>query len=276
MKTVRNLGRNIGIQLALANIALSVGAPLVAQASVLDRVIERVRAERAEGRQPVVILDLDDTIFDTRSRTLRILREFVAEPEVAEAYPHEAKIIEELELADVHYHIDETMAANSIENAEFVQNASERFNRKYYSNDYLRYDRVVPGALSYVGELIRQGARIVYLTGRNAPGMGPGTMRELAEKRFLFSGTNQVKLLMKPNAKMDDLEFKAKAFEKISKYGVVVGGFENEPRNINAMAKAFPEATMVFLETIHSRHPDKPAPGIHHLRDFRRSVVAER
>jgi hypothetical protein len=276
MKTFGKWGRKLGIQVAMAYGALNLGASLAYSASALETVVERVRAAREAGNQPVVIIDLDDTIFDTRPRFLQILREFVAQNDVAQAYPREARIIEELELGDIHYHIEETLAASGIESPEFVSKATDQVKQKYHSNDYLRYDRVVPGAFAYVGELLRQGARVVYLTGRNSPNMGSGTIRQLSEKRFLFSGSHQVKLIMKPSAKMDDLEFKIKAFEKISKYGIVVGGFENEPRNINAMAKAFPDAIMVFLETIHSRHPDKPVPGIHHVKNFQRALVAER
>jgi len=57
--------------------------------------------------------------------------------------------------------------------------------------------------------------------------------------------------------------------------GTVVGGFENEPRNVNIFKTAFPEASMIYLDTKHSGKKDAsgaviaPAAGIPRVRDFR-------
>jgi len=74
---------------------------------------------------------------------------------------------------------------------------------------------------------------------------------------------------MKPDPKMDDLQFKRDAFAQIEHLGEVVGVFENEPANINAMADAFPGAVAVFVDTIHSPKPDVPAERVEWVRDFR-------
>lgn len=78
----------------------------------------------------------------------------------------------------------------------------------------------------------------------------------------------KAKLMMKPTKEMDDLQFKKDAFQSISELGVVVAGFENEPANINAMRARFPEAHMVFLDSIHSKKPDVVADGVFWVRSF--------
>ena len=50
------------------------------QPDVLERVVERARAEGARG---VVVFDLDSTLLDNRPRQARILREFGAQNGIA-------------------------------------------------------------------------------------------------------------------------------------------------------------------------------------------------
>ena len=45
--------------------------------------------------------------------------------------------------------------------------------------------------------------------------------------------------------------------------------FENEPANLNAMVEAFPLASAVFLDTIHSPRPDVPSEASQWVGDFR-------
>jgi len=67
---------------------------------------------------------------------------------------------------------------------------------------------------------------------------------------------------------MDDLEFKKSQFRPLAALGEVVGVFENEPANINAMADAFPNAKAIFLDTIHSPKLDVPEDRVNWVRDF--------
>jgi hypothetical protein len=67
---------------------------------------------------------------------------------------------------------------------------------------------------------------------------------------------------------MDDLVFKVSQFENVASLGQVVGAFENEPANINAMAAAFPSAVPIFLDTVHSPKPDVPGPRVQWVKDF--------
>ena len=46
---------------------------------VLTSILERVKATRSAGRRPVVVLDLDATLFDNGPRSWVILSEFAEE-----------------------------------------------------------------------------------------------------------------------------------------------------------------------------------------------------
>ena len=83
--------------------------------------------------------------------------------------------------------------------------------------------------------LTNAGAKIVYLTGRDIPRMHDGTVISLARNRFPMNAS-EAELIMKPDPKIDDLEFKKAQMARIAKMGEVIGVFENEPANLNAMA----------------------------------------
>jgi hypothetical protein len=238
-----------------------------ARAGGLEVVLKRVAAEAARGTDPVVIFDLDDTLFETRPRTARILRELAEEPEIRAGFPNAAARLAETTPEETRYELADTFASLGIEDTTLLAKAKPYWAERFFSSRYCARDRVVPGAPGFVSAVASAGGRVIYLTGRDTAGMGEGTRLALVRRGFPTGpGT---KLLMKPDKAMDDLEFKKRAFAWVAAQGKVVAGFENEPRNINAMAAEFPDATMVFLETIHSSRPDVPAPGIYHERNFR-------
>ena len=88
-----------------------------------------------------------------------------------------------------------------------------------------------PLVADIANQLVKAGAKIVYLTGRDVPRMQVGTLLNLKRNFFPIDSAN-AQLMMKPDPKMDDLLFKKQAFEEIKKMGVVVGVFENEPNGL--------------------------------------------
>ncbi len=219
-----------------------------------------VAHEAAQGIQPVVVFDLDDTLSDSRTRTVRILNEFGRLEQVPE--------LEDVTPASIRYQLENTFNDLGLHDAALLARADAFWKARFFSNEYVALDRPIPGAPAYVRWLAHRGARIVYLTGRDAGSMRQGTLANLEHNHFPTADDTNV-LLMKPDKTMDDTVFKVAAFERIKKMGEVVGAFENEPRNINAMLHAFPEAIAVYVDTIHSSKPDVPAPGIFWIQDFR-------
>jgi hypothetical protein len=75
---------------------------------------------------------------------------------------------------------------------------------------------------------------------------------------------------LKPSFHEDDLVFKRRVLGELHHLGPVLAAFENEPANANLFAEHFPDAVIVFIETIHSPDPPPLLPQILRLKDFRR------
>ncbi len=234
------------------------------QPGVLREVAERVRAE---SPAPVVVFDLDDTLIDTRVRTRRVLRDFVFETRLHQRLPVEAERLSRITLRQLHYDLRDTFAALRIENGALLAEAEAFWRSRFFSDVYAAGDEALPQASSYVRSLHAAGAKVVYLTGRDQPNMYWGTLSSLRKLGFPLGENTE--LMMKPDAKMNDQEFKRGAMGRIREMGKIVGVFENEPANLNILHEAFPRATAVFLDTQHSSRPDIPFAGATWVKDFR-------
>ena len=109
---------------------------------------------------------------------------------------------------------------------------------------------------------------IVYLTGRDEPGMGDGTRAMLLRDGFPWE-TERTHLLLKPAYGLPDLEHKINAAQFIRAHGELVASFENEPPNLVAIYEQFPDAMHVFVETVCSDHAAPAGRGLYRIRGFR-------
>ena len=211
-------------------------------------------------------MDLDDTLINTRDRTRRIMADFARSTAVQTSNPLDAETLEHLSDGDIRYNLPDTFKDAGITDPALLASAQAFWLGRFFSNDYAATDVPNPGAVDYVNALHNLGATIVYLTGRDTPRMGAGTRSNLIGSGFPVDDRGL--LMMKPDKSIDDLQFKKDAFASIGEMGKVTGVFENEPRNVNAMHTAFPDATPIFLDTIHSSAPDVVADGISFVRNF--------
>lgn len=234
---------------------------------VLRHVIDRVEDSIAQGKQPVVMFDLDDTLTNTRERNLRILKDFAMQAEIRSTYPSDAEKIQGLGVEQIHYLLVDTLTEIGVTDAGLTKAASDFWLAHFFTNEYCAKDQANFGAAKYLNLLVRAGAKIVYLTGRDVPRMGGGTKANLIRNHFPMN-PNQALLIMKPDPKLDDLKFKESQYAIVAAMGEVIGVFENEPANINSMADVFIEAEAIFLDTIHSPKPDVPEARVEWVKDF--------
>jgi hypothetical protein len=234
-------------------------------AVVLDQVAEQVRtADKAN--HPMVVFDLDDTLFDVRTRTLSILHEFAANPEVQAEYPEIADKLAKAALSDMRYDPKGAFDQLGVHDDAVLAKWKAFWAPRFFSDRYCERDDTVAGAAAYAKRLVDLGARVVYLSGRDIARMQKGTLAGL-KTRGLPTG-HKTSLILKPDAKDDDLVFKKNAFAAIAKMGQVIAAFENEPKNLNAMGEAFPKAVLVFLDTQHSAAPDTVTGEAHWVKNF--------
>ncbi|MCA9543291.1 MAG: haloacid dehalogenase-like hydrolase [Myxococcales bacterium] len=251
------------LALALALPAVA-GARSEAVVTPLKMIDYEVDAQAREGKQPVVVFDLDATLFDNRPRTLAILRAWAALPE--NAGKASAQRIEGLAVAQVAYAVKDTLAAAGVTDGADIEAITAFWWARFFG-PWALHDGPMPGGPAYVNALYAKGAFIVYLTGRDAPSMLVPTTQSLALAGYPI-GLPRTQLIMKPDPKADDEVFKDSVMRSLRLTGSVVGFFDNEPGNVNLMKKAFPKARVVFLDTMHK--PGAPAvdAGIPRVKDF--------
>ena len=216
------------------------------QPQALAQISERVAAERAAGKTPVVVFDLDHTLYDGRPRTLVILAEFAAT--LSPAHARHAEAIRTISLRGVAYLLKDTLAAAGVHDPQVVAAAEAYWKPRFFSDAYVDLDVPLPGAAAYVQDLWRRGALVVYLSGRNAEAMLTGTTTSLQKWGFPV-GVRGAQLILKPTFAEPDETFKEASLDHITALGSVVASFENEPGNLAAMAARWPAAAHVFLDT---------------------------
>jgi len=216
----------------------------------LREILTQIDTVLAKDRLPIVIFDLDSTLFSTAARNLAILREFVGLN--AGSHPHLADVAERIGLDDMGWNVNDDLCRFGFTEAEVLTRLKGFWFERFFRDEYLAHDTPVLGAAAFVHACHARGALIYYLTGRHVGGMEIGTVRSLRENEFPFWRGRCV-LHLKPSFEMNDSTFKQEAVLDIRSYhGEVCATFENEPGNANMFLRAFPEAIHVLLETIHS------------------------
>ncbi len=233
---------------ALAGEAAPVPAPeSAAPADPLAPVEAAVDRALAEKATPVLVFDLDGTLFTTDRRHALILKEW-AEKNRTTHPGAAAKLAAATDADGAAYTVEENLAKLGVTDPAVVQSVKDYWWKRFFTNELVVVDPPVEGGAAFVKRLHAKGAVIVYLTGRDVPQMGRGTQKSLQDAGFPVA-VERAHMMLKPDPKTKDVTFKEEAAEKIRGLGRVVGIFENQPRNLVALAKLFPGAVPVFVET---------------------------
>lgn len=223
--------------------------------SVLNTILSHAEKFKENG-QLVAIFDLDSTLFNVSPRTQRILQDFSQDSYYKTKYPK--SLLENLSKVQVKtqdWGIKEALVRSKIEAPlEFFESLRDYWFEHFFSNSYLFHDEPYPGAIEFVKNLHKKGARVVYLTGRDQHRMGEGTEKVLKHWKLPLDDYN--KLILKPQKGMSDSIYKLEAVDELSKQHPETWAFENEPVNINFIAKQLPHVNVVFFESTHSRRQE--------------------
>jgi len=230
------------------------------QSAVLQEILVQISRCRADG--PVVVFDVDSTLFCTDKRSLAVLRS------AAQRFPAIAPVVHKWQENDVGWFSTDDLKSEGIHNRELLDAVMDFWMDNFFKDELLVLDEPLPGAAAYVNKVIEAGATACYLTGRNRPGMERGTRKSLAEHGFPL-GESDTKLLMKPRLEMDDADYKRQAIRQVRDMGPVVAAFDNEPEMVNLFSDTFQSAIVVLVDTIHSPTQAVPYPATHRIDDFR-------
>lgn len=221
------------------------------------------KLENQKGLSPFILFDLDSTLFDNSPRVYKIIQDFIEEHR--DIYPEHTEKMSYIRRQDIVWGIKENLKKINVHDEELVNKVIRYWYEKFFSNDYI-IDVPLSGSCQFVKDLESSGVKIVYLTGRFE------SMREGTEKNLLEHGfplyENGENLVLKPNPKISDEEFKHQSMESMRKFGDMLAGFENEPINSNIFQEHYPEADIFFLETNHSLNPPNLNEKIHTIKNF--------
>ena len=183
------------------------------------------------------------------------------------------QLLSDLKPNDMRYSLEDVWQIKKIPNNRIpfdhhFKHAKQFWRERFFSHEYLKHDEPTKGAVDFVKRLYNLGAKIVYLTGRDVPLMAFGTFDQL-KRHGLPIEVERTRLILKPKRHMDDVDFKSGAAKLIQDWGTVVASFENEPKNLMAMAKVFgPETMNIFIESVSSDHAVPGGKGIFKIQEF--------
>ncbi len=234
---------------------------------ILQQVENSLRAVPARcTKRPVVVFDLDHTLFDSRPRIWRILQEFALT--LPESKKAQRELIQTSKMSDISYLVTETLQRIGIRDPGTIEEGLKYWIQHFAHEGRCVQDGIIPGGPAYVKRLYEAGAYIVYLTARAKDWELLCTVESL-EKSGYPIGLANTQLIMKPDPNMRAVDYKSEVFKDIDGIGCVVACFENEPKNINAMARRWPEAAHVFLDTdFDPRHPVELLESIHRIASY--------
>lgn len=235
----------------------------------LDRLRKNLTPSTARA---VLLLDIDDTLIDCRLRKHRVFMDFIEQPLIQKQFPRECARLAQLEWQAIQYRVHDNLAALAIAQAEFAAALFSFWQRHYFTYPYLIQDIAFDGAIEFVKYHYERDLCLVYLSGRDQKGMGPGTLDSLARLGFPTQG-HHIHFILKPEVAMNDFEFKLAALGEVATIGPVLAAFENELGNLNAMAQRFPDAAVYWRKTLYAPDPPPPHPRVQILSDFPRAPI---
>jgi beta-phosphoglucomutase-like phosphatase (HAD superfamily) len=222
--------------------------------------LEMVR-RHLEAAPGIALIDIDSTIMDTAPRNLAILR-----AAAAEEFPELRDAEELMDPEALGWNLTSALSGRLRLTGERSRKLHLFWKERFFTGAWLEHDTPYPGAASFLRQLQEFGARLVYFTGRNYPDMAEGTIESFGRHGIPFADLDD--FIFKPTPHEDDLSFKERILKDISSRGEVVFGLENEPANANRMHRAFPDALILFIDTITSDRPEPLDRGIIRFRRY--------
>lgn len=219
------------------------------QTKILDDIEKLV----TKTPNPLLLFDIDDTLFSTVTREIRIWREYGEKYDVPKLRNFPERPIKSWDLKEV-------MVDQLGLDLDWFQDHRDalRFfwKERFFSNEYVQYDTPLPGASDYLRALHQGGGHIFYITGRNREEMEKGTKAILKKYGFpfevdratLFMNDFSNQALIQKNQTEEERKraqiesdriFKEKTFAKVKKMGTAVASFDNESKNINRYYEVF-------------------------------------
>lgn len=226
---------------------------------------------RETDLDPLVVLDLDSTLYNVSHRSQLILQHFINEHCDSDLFKEEIHQLKTIKIMPKDWGLKEAFIRQGLQaSQEFFNTVRDYWHKHFFSSDFLHSDVPYVGAVDYVNALHSAGIRILYLTGRDAANMKSGTIESLKKWKFPISNV-ETDLLMKPSKGLiEDEEYKNNVIQSLKAQSPRIWFFENEPAIIQRVRQSSPEIQIVWIDTTHSRRSEPPQ-DLHVIRDIWRT-----
>lgn len=224
---------------------------------VINARVENVYAQlqrwvsRKGSKPKAVVFDLDDTLFVSQNRTLKILKSLTPPEgtEFPEVWDHVMSLFKKLKPEQIDYKIEDVLRALGIEAAmahenfegqrahqEVVDHVTKAWFKEFFS--IYQFDSIRPGAAGLIKWCESQGIAVFYISAR-LESKRQATVQQL-RNHFLPHAKSRV-ILRDPAHKEKIGIFKARAVKQVSNQYEVVGVFEDNYENLSTMSQLLKE-----------------------------------
>lgn len=223
--------------------------------------------ELKKDKDIIFFLDLDSTLYDLSKRQIQIFREYAAISEHQQLMPKETEALANLGTEHMSFFPQDCIRNYGVSSISehFEESFYPFWAERFFSNDYLKYDRPEEGAKEFVQEIVAHGGHIHYLTGRDVERMYQGSMEILKRDGFFPSDgepCEQVQLVMKPSKELDDAQFKHDhVVETLKSYhkGILV---DNEPSNLQILKNKMDKLHLVHYDSYNMGNVEVPSEAL--------------
>ena len=274
--SVERLERSFGMILGIL-LGLGLTGETHAKEGNAKVVIQKIE-QRVQGtKKPVFIFDLDETIIDSTVRKYLSYQDAIdrvcANATKASLESCEkARTVSVSDFQALTNRYDDRPLFESRGVAAHVYEELFKTSLPIYLSDrwIAEADSFLPGAGSFMKKLHSMRGEIFYASSRSLQDQRLGTLDSLYRLGLLKPG-EEWKVALKPNGEKS-IEFKRRAFSAVGAWadkngGEVVGVFENEPENMNALIELFPNAVPVFVKGAYLK-AEPVREEAHQIRDF--------
>ena len=218
--------------------------------ALLEAILAEVATALDAGQNPQVIFDLDGTLYDNGPRTWNLVAACLEQ----EGLSDEREKLDQASKYRLPYLVTDLLSRVGIDDAGVVEKVKKFWFDRFFTDEWQSRDEPLEGARDFVQSVYDAGATVVYLTGRDVPGMLVGCAASLRAHGFPV-GLIRTILLMKPDFETRDIEYKREATQFLSSTGKTVAAFDNEPANCNLFADVWSEGRSVFVKTTWAPNP---------------------
>jgi hypothetical protein len=208
----------------------------------VTRALAEITARARRGERVCVVFDIDNTLADTRRRTLAAAAAFGR----AHAGTAAGKALQRARLDQIGIDAVETCARLKIRDPEVIRAFDRFWLASFWKPGHFRLDTPIAAAVRLARQAKRAGAEVHYLTGR-IEASRPSTLAEL--RRFKLPDADNEHLRCKPGLGARTALYKESVLRDMFSSGMHVAWFITEGRgDIAHLQRSVPQLSCLRLD----------------------------